>query len=154
MSLNKKKYIAFLGGINVGGKHKVPMAELKTELEKLDLHNIQTLLNSGNIIFEAKDQDAKSLEKIVADHIEQAFGFAIPTIIRKSETILDLLNSNPFKDVTITPDTRLYVSFLQEEVETNLQFPWSTSDNAFRILDKISSSISLEVKCDLTSRLE
>jgi len=48
----KEKYVAFLRGINVGGHHKVPMADLRKELEKLGFENVMTLLNSGNIIFE------------------------------------------------------------------------------------------------------
>ncbi|MGY8913954.1 MAG: DUF1697 domain-containing protein, partial [Flavobacteriales bacterium] len=52
MKIKKDFYIAFLRGINVGGHHKVPMAVLKTEFEKLGFKNIVTLLNSGNILFE------------------------------------------------------------------------------------------------------
>ena len=46
------KYVALLRGINVGGHHKVPMAELRKELENLGFTNIVTILNSGNVIFE------------------------------------------------------------------------------------------------------
>ena len=72
-----KTYIAFLRGINVGGHHNVPMADLKTELQKLGFKNIVTILNSGNIIFDHKQEDTVSLEQIIADHLEKVFHFPI-----------------------------------------------------------------------------
>ena len=45
------KYIGLLRGINVSGKNKIPMNELKQELENLGFENVITYLNSGNIIF-------------------------------------------------------------------------------------------------------
>ena len=46
-----KQYIAFLRGINISGKNKVSMAELKEGFEKLDFGDVKTYLNSGNVIF-------------------------------------------------------------------------------------------------------
>lgn len=50
--MNTKRYIAFLRGINISGKNKVPMAELKKGFEKLDFVEVKTYLNSGNVIFQ------------------------------------------------------------------------------------------------------
>ena len=46
------KYIALLRGINISGKNKISMSELKLELEKNKYQNVSTYLNSGNVIFE------------------------------------------------------------------------------------------------------
>lgn len=46
------KYIALLRGINISGKNKISMPELKKLLEENDYQNVSTYLNSGNIIFE------------------------------------------------------------------------------------------------------
>ncbi|MFC2103556.1 DUF1697 domain-containing protein, partial [Bacteroidota bacterium] len=127
----KEKYVAFLRGINVGGHHKVPMADLRKELGKLDFENIETLLNSGNIIFEAVSDNEENLEKKISVHLEKSFGFPIPVIVRKSEMIYELINNNPFKDVQLTKDIRLYVSFLQENVQTKLKLPWTSPDNSY-----------------------
>ena len=131
----KEKYVAFLRGINVGGHHKVPMAELRIEMEKLNFENVVTLLNSGNIVFDAVDDDSESLEKTISEHLERTFGFPVPTIIRKSKTIYGLLDNNPFKDQILTKDMRLYVTFLRKETETDLILPWSSDDNSFKIID-------------------
>ena len=137
----KDKYIAFLRGINVGGHHKVPMAELRIELEKLNLENVITILNSGNIIFDASTDNLTKLEKTISGHLEKLFGFPVPTIIRRSESISDLLNNNPFKDVKLTKDIRLYVSFLKQNTETDLKMPWYSADNSFKIIGKNTDTI-------------
>ncbi|WP_109097100.1 DUF1697 domain-containing protein [Aquimarina sp. AU58] len=135
------RYVAFLRGINVSGHHKVPMADLRKEMEKLNFEKVITILNSGNIIFDSAKDDVKNLEKMVSDHIEKTFGFPIPTIIRKSETIYHLLDKDPFKDILLAKDIRLYVSFLKEDVKTDLLLPWTNDNNAFKIIDKIDKTI-------------
>lgn len=136
-----KTYIAFLRGINVGGHHKVPMAELKTELQKLGFKNIITILNSGNIIFDYTDEETTVLEQIIATHLENTFGFPVPTIIRTAETIQQLLKEDPFSEIEITKDTRLYISFLKTTTETTLQFPWQSEDGSYKILDYKNNNI-------------
>ena len=51
------KYIALLRGINISGKNKISMSELKLELEKNKYQNVSTYLNSGNVIFESDIKD-------------------------------------------------------------------------------------------------
>lgn len=46
-----KRYIALLRGINISGKNKIPMAELKKAFEELPFEEVKTYLNSGNVIF-------------------------------------------------------------------------------------------------------
>jgi len=130
-----QKYAAFLKGINVGGHHKVPMADLQLELRKLGFHNVVTLLNSGNIIFDSSVESISELENTIAGHLEKTFGFSIPTIIRSTEFICELLDNNPFKDITITKDIRLYLSFLRNDTDVQLELPWKSSDGAFEILE-------------------
>ena len=77
---SKEKYVAFLRGINVGGHHKVPMIDLRAELEKINLKNSITILNSGNVLFES---DEKNLENKISEHLEEKFGFHIPVIINE-----------------------------------------------------------------------
>ena len=138
---SKETYIAFLRGINVGGHHKVPMTNLHKELEKLGFKNVLTLLNSGNVIFNAAGCNTKQLENIISECLENKFGFAIPTIVRKSELIYELVSKKPFKHVEVTKDIRLYVSFLQEQSNTKLELPWSSDDNSFEIMEQRDKTI-------------
>ena len=139
-----KKYVAFLRGINVGGHHKVPMADLRKEMEKLHFKKVVTLLNSGNIVFEATAGDLATREKKISAHLEKGFGFPIPTLLRTADSINELLASDPFKDVMLTKDIRLYVSFLRDNPKTDIELPWISDDSSFRIThikDKIVISI-------------
>ncbi|HVF69309.1 MAG TPA: DUF1697 domain-containing protein, partial [Xanthomonadales bacterium] len=66
------KYVAFLRGINVGGKNKVPMSDLKKTFESLGFQNVKTLLNSGNVIFEAGPSTDK-VSKLIKTALEKNF---------------------------------------------------------------------------------
>ncbi|RKS53302.1 uncharacterized protein (DUF1697 family) [Gillisia mitskevichiae] len=131
----KEKYVLFLRGINVGGHHKVPMQDLREELEQSGFEKVETILNSGNIIFNTASTDLKSLEILISEKLENAFGFPIPTIVRKEKTIKQLFDDAPFQKEEITKDIRLYVSFLKNGTIPNIDLPWRSSDNSFRILE-------------------
>ena len=64
-----ERHVAFLRGINVGGHHKVPMQDLCIAFEKLGFENVQTVLNSGNIIFDADINSSEDLEKLISEKI-------------------------------------------------------------------------------------
>lgn len=59
-----KRYGALLRGINISGKNKVVMAELKKEIESLMFENVKTYLNSGNVIFSSRENIEKITKQI------------------------------------------------------------------------------------------
>ncbi|MCO4820422.1 MAG: DUF1697 domain-containing protein [Flavobacteriaceae bacterium] len=84
-------YIALLRGINVGGHNKVPMAVLRVALSQVGLKNVQTYIQSGNIVFEFIEDRATS-EKLIQSTIFKHFGIQIPVIVKtraQMETIFD-----------------------------------------------------------------
>ncbi len=135
------KYFVFLRGINVGGNKKVPMAELKVLLEKSGYHTIKTLLNSGNIILETNTADDQKLENELENLLSAHFGFTIPVIVRRADEIQTLYDLHPFEGIPITKNTRLYISLLKSDVPENLQLPWVSEDNSYRILRKRGKDI-------------
>ncbi|MCE7995606.1 MAG: DUF1697 domain-containing protein [Roseivirga sp.] len=136
-----ERYIVFLRGINVGGHKKVPMAELKKMLAGMGYENVVTLLNSGNVIFDTDPDTEQNLERRISDQLEQTFGFPVPVLIRTAEAIQQLFDTDPFKDIELHKDIRLYVSFLKEDKRLGLDFPWSSDDGSFRILSDDNRSI-------------
>lgn len=133
--------IAFLRGINVGGHHKVPMASLREVLNELNCKNVKTLLNSGNIVFDTHEKDIQALEIKIEKHLAKSFGFPIPVILRKKTEILQLVDKDPFKNVSVNKNIRLYVSFLKHSPESTLTLPYTSKDNAFRILSLENKTI-------------
>ena len=67
---NMKRYIALLRGINISGKNKVPMAELKQGFEKLNYTEVKTYLNSGNVIFSSDEADTIKLTSQIEEMIK------------------------------------------------------------------------------------
>jgi uncharacterized protein (DUF1697 family) len=133
-------YVAFLHGINVGS-HKVPMRDLKKSFESLGLTDVKTLLNSGNVVFSSRDTDILRLTKIIEETLSNTFGFEIPIIIRLQTKIRALVRENPFKNIPVTPETRLYVTFLSEKKANNLKIPYKSQEKDFRILQVSQSEI-------------
>ena len=129
-----QKLVALLRGINVGGHHKVPMAELKTILVNMGCNNVKTILNSGNIVFETKKKDIAGLERIIETALRDNFGFSIPVILIPQNQISELVNDDPFANVEIHKNIRLYVSFLKEPSTTKLKLPYISNDKAFTII--------------------
>ena len=58
-----EQYVAFLRGINVGGHHKIPMAELRNVMEEMGFSEVVTLLNSGNVIFDSPPNQYRKARK-------------------------------------------------------------------------------------------
>ena len=54
-----RRYIALLRGVNISGKNKVPMAELKLGFESLGFSDIRTWLNSGNVVFSSEETEPR-----------------------------------------------------------------------------------------------
>lgn len=127
-------FVTLLRGINVGGKHKVPMVQLRKSFETMGFSNVQTLLNSGNVIFQGPPGDTVLMEKTIAANLEKEFGFPIPVLIREKEKIQQILDADPFHNITITPDTRLYVSFIMEKPIPSPVYPLVSPDGSYRII--------------------
>lgn len=90
-----KRYVALLKGINLSGKNKVPMAELKKGFEKLAFEEVKTYLNSGNIIFSSDEEDTKKFTNQIEVMIKNQFGLDIPVFVISREALEDILHNAP-----------------------------------------------------------
>jgi uncharacterized protein (DUF1697 family) len=91
----EQKLIALLRGINVGGRNRVPMTELRAICTELGWRNVATYVNSGNVVFTA-DPAPPALEAALERAIEARFRLAIPVIVRTAREWAKYLRSNPF----------------------------------------------------------
>jgi len=103
-----QRSVALLRGINVGGKHSVPMTELAALFTKCGCSEVTTYIQSGNVVFcTSKKLDAAT----IAARIEMNFGFPVPVILRTADEMEAVVRRNPFPKAD--PDKeRLHVSFL------------------------------------------
>jgi uncharacterized protein (DUF1697 family) len=105
-------FVAFLRGINVGGHNKVTMADLRLLLESLGFRDVKTILASGNVLFTQEDRAAGSLQQQIESSLRERYGRGINVLLRSREEIARLVAADPFAGVPVTPQTRLYVTFL------------------------------------------
>ena len=106
-------WIALLRGINVGGNNILPMAELRRELESLNLGNVRTYIQSGNVVFDSTARTPSSLASKIVRRIEQQYGFRPHLLILKREDLLTAIESNPFPAAVSDP-RMLHFFFLAE----------------------------------------
>lgn len=90
-----KRYIALLRGINVGGKNKISMAELKQGFAKLGFVDTATYLNSGNVIFSSTNENEHDLSDRITNMIKEGFELNIPVFIILQETLAKRLTHAP-----------------------------------------------------------
>lgn len=128
------RYVAFLRGINVGGHKKVKMDDLRRTFESLRLKDVKTFLVSGNVRFEAEESNQLKLKDTIEEKLKKVFGFEVNVMIRKFDHIRKWVDSNPFQKIRMTPDTRLYVTFLSEKLKSGMGAPYESPEKDFQIL--------------------
>ncbi len=106
-------YIALLRGINVGGRHKLPMRDLVTLLEGLGLKNVKTYIQSGNIVFQSERTDRPALAREISAAIEANHGFAPHTILLSRAELRAAMTINPYPEAEQEPKT-LHLFFLDD----------------------------------------
>ncbi|MDO5324456.1 MAG: DUF1697 domain-containing protein [Clostridia bacterium] len=87
-----KRYIALLRGVNVGGKNKISMAELKQGFEAIGLDAVRTHLNSGNVAFSGEEGE---LSARIQAMIRERFGLDVPVLVISKEWLDDTLKQAP-----------------------------------------------------------
>ncbi|MEL6308672.1 MAG: DUF1697 domain-containing protein [Chloroflexota bacterium] len=136
--MSSSRYIALLRGINVGGHKKIKMADLRACLEVAEFTNVKTVLASGNVAFDRSNvlsqADKQALANQLSGIIEAQFGFPVPVIVVTQAQIQDLIANDPFADITVTDNTRLYVTFLPQPTPTPIDLPHQLDDGKYTIL--------------------
>lgn len=90
-----ERYIALLRGINVSGKNKIAMSELKTSFAELGYTAVSTHLNSGNVIFSSDADDIAVLKSTIRATIKSKFELDIPVYIITQKELEDILDHAP-----------------------------------------------------------
>lgn len=109
-------WIALFRGINVGGKNRLPMAELRSDLESLNLKNIRTYVQSGNVVFNSRHRTPATLSRKIEIRIGQQHGFVPRVLVLRDEDLLAAIESNPFPQALSDPKS-LHFFFLKEPAD-------------------------------------
>ncbi|RKJ76576.1 DUF1697 domain-containing protein [Butyricicoccus sp. 1XD8-22] len=133
-----KRYIALLRGINISGKNKIPMAELRRGVEGLGFGEVKTFLNSGNVIFSSELDQETALSGQIEAMIKSQFDLEIPVLVVTKEVLENLLRSAPG-----------WWGSEGKEVYDNLIFvlPPAAADDVFRELGEPKEGLEKAMRC-------
>ena len=131
------RYAAFLRGVNLG-KRQVKSADLLTAFKAMGFANVKTLLASGNVLFDAEAPDARAIEKA----LEQQFGFDIGTVLRTQDQLKQLIALDPFGGRTEDDNTKLYVTFVDDQNAKSLPMPCAVEGD-FEVVTLTDSEVCI-----------
>jgi uncharacterized protein (DUF1697 family) len=125
-----KTFISLLRGINVSGQNRIRMPELKELYESLNLVNVMTYIQSGNVVFDCEEQEPAKLARIIEAEIARSFSLSVRVLLRDKDRFQEILSSNPFVNQRNEDPERLHVTFLSEAptVLALRDFPASVGD--------------------------
>ncbi len=122
-------YIALLRGINVSGQKIIRMNDLRESLDRLKFKNVQTYIQSGNVIFQTSRISTAILSEKIKNKIQKDFGFDVSVVTKISSDFKKIIESNPYAKRRGVDLSRVYVTFLS-------YFP---QEDRFQKLDSICS---------------
>jgi uncharacterized protein (DUF1697 family) len=115
------RYIALLKGVNVSGKHLLPMARLRAICEALGWKDVSTLLQSGNVVLTAPDKTAAGVERKLAEALAAEFPFAPEVIARTPGEWAKVVKGNPFPEAAASAPNHLLVGFFKHLPKAGLE---------------------------------
>ncbi|MHB2024848.1 MAG: DUF1697 domain-containing protein [Mycobacteriales bacterium] len=93
-------HLALLRGINVGGRNRVAMAELRELVSSLGHSQVATYIQSGNVLFNCQDADTTVIAEQLQTAIAEQLGLRPLVVVLTSQELADLVAANPFPDET------------------------------------------------------
>lgn len=107
-------FVALFRGINVGGHNKLLMRELVKLLQELGLQNIQTYIQSGNVVFESREDSLSILSDRIRTAIQHTHGFSPAVFLLSAAEFERAIVANPYPEAKNEPKS-LHLFFLEAE---------------------------------------
>jgi uncharacterized protein (DUF1697 family) len=104
--------IGLLRGVNLAGHNKIKMEDLRALCDSLGLHNSQTYVQSGNVVFSTRERNLARLASRIEDAIEKQAGFRPSVILRTPSDLRGVIARNPFATRRDLEPGKLIVTFL------------------------------------------
>jgi uncharacterized protein (DUF1697 family) len=125
--------VALLRGIGPGNPN-MRNDKLRAVIEGVGCRNVQSVISSGNVLFDTDRRGMRALEQEIEAAWPQQLGFTSTTIIRTRTQIEQLVEQNPFGDLEDAPSSRLQVTFLQRGPEKDRTPPDTPEGCGYRIV--------------------
>lgn len=112
--------ITFLRAINVGGRF-VKMDVLRGLFGELGFDDVQTYIQSGNVIFRAPERPRAELERRIEAHLAQGLGYDVAAFARSASELAAIAARDPFAGVITEEGATRYVVFLRQAPDPERQ---------------------------------
>lgn len=128
------KYFAFLRAVNVGGKNIIKMDILKKVFESLGFKNVRTFIQSGNVIFESSEKNKGVIIKKCEVALHKHLGNDVLSFVRTKSELEAIIKLDPFKKIKTAVSSKLYFSFLRDEIKKKPKLPHLSSKKDVEII--------------------
>jgi uncharacterized protein (DUF1697 family) len=145
------KYVAFLRGINVGGR-VVRMVDLKLCLEKGGFTDIKTLLQSGNVVFQSNQSDKNDVRQSLEDLVSKQFDYPAKILVYRHDELEPIVRAYPFD--TADEDYQHYVVFMDRGKADQFIQEFGEVQNSVELMVKGEGVIYWMVKKGMTLKSE
>ena len=127
-------YVAFLRAINVGGRAVVSMADLQEAFRSAGCQAVRSYIQSGNVVFEARPDQAGALFKRISREVARLFDRCPTIVFRTADHLQQLVSSDPFKSARRESTAKFYVTFLEGAPPIEPAFPLAHSKEAIEAI--------------------
>lgn len=134
-----KTYISILRGINVSGHKMIKMDALKQLYVDLGFSNVQTYIQSGNVVFQSQSQNTNEIATQIEEKISEIFKFEVPVLVLEFEELKSIIAQNPFTKDLNKDVSSFHITFLKEipsEENCNKIKDLQSNNDEFLIIDK------------------
>lgn len=107
--------VSLFRGINVGGNQIVRMDALKELHTSLGLRDIQTYIQSGNVVFTSDNPNVTQIQKDIEDGFAQTFGFPVKVMVRSASELNAIIENNPFQNQPARESKWIIAMFLASD---------------------------------------
>ena len=143
------RYMVFLRGINVSGQKLIKMDDLTKIFTGSGYKNVETFIQSGNVVFDARESDRDALVLKVSSMLNNSLGYHVDVMPRTYDEINQLVMADPFGSIEQGRDVKKYVTFVNEPMKVSFKLPFMSPAGdveVFKIEGQTIFSLALPAK--------
>lgn len=128
------KYAALIRGIGPGDPQKTN-EKLRSVFIDLGFSNVQSVISSGNLIFETKEISTQKLESTIEEAWPKLLGFKATTVVRSQSELQQLIDSDPFNGTVHSEQSYLLMTFLKQPTKLNFKLPFHPPGKPYKVIN-------------------
>jgi len=135
------EYVAFLRGINVGGKFLIKMTDLTEKFQLLGMKDVRAYIQSGNILFNSAETDTNKLAEKIEKGLLKFYKDEIAVIIRTIPGLENMIKQNPFKKIKDNAEEKIYVTLLRSNPDKEFNLPLISPNKDVEVFYRLKSDL-------------